>query len=376
MKQQKLVENLSLWQLAVLLFTFEIGSVAVVGVGNDSKQDAWIAVALSTLLGAAIVTFYIMLLKRAPGKNLFELITLTFGKWIGKGIGLLYVFYFFYIAERVLRDFCELITTVIFENTPIEVISITMMGVIAYMLYLGLEVFGRTGEIFIPYVFTFTILIGFATFFSGEMDFKNLLPVMAEGSGPIIQHIFPRLLTFPFGELITFMVIIPYVTQFNKAGKVSVITVLVSGMIIIYGTVIEIVTLGTEQLERTVFPLLSAARDISLLEFIERVDLVVVFIVMFGIITKVSVFFFAGLKGLEHITNISYRYMVLPMATIISYGTILISDNFAEHIEEGIRFIPHYMHVPFQFILPALFAPLLFWRTKKQKRGSDTNGSK
>ncbi|PAE21324.1 spore germination protein [Bacillus sp. 7504-2] len=34
------------------------------------------------------------------------------------------------------------------------------------------------------------------------------------------------------------------------------------------------------------------------------------------------------------------------------------------------------MHVPFQFILPALFAPLLFWRTKKQKRGSDTNGSK
>ncbi|MGG0718076.1 endospore germination permease [Robertmurraya massiliosenegalensis] len=372
---KKLVENLSLWQLAVLMFIFEIGSVAIVGVGNDSKQDAWIAVAISTVLGVGVISFYVLLLKRTPGKNLFEIITLCFGKWLGKGIALLYVFYFFYIAERVLRDFCELITTVIFENTPIEVISITMMCVIAYMLYLGLEVFGRTGEIFIPYVFTFTILIGLAILFSGEMDFKNLQPVMAEGIGPIFKHIFPRLLTFPYGELITFMVIIPNVTQFKKAGKVSVVTVLVSGMIIIYGTIVEIATLGTEQMERSVFPLLSAARDISLLEFIERVDLVVVFIVMFGIITKVSVFFYAGLKGLEHVMNIPYRYMVLPMSTILSYGAILISNNFAEHIEEGIRFIPQYMHIPFQLILPVLIAPLLFWKTKKQKRGSDMNES-
>lgn len=372
---KKLVENISLWQLAVLIFTFEIGSVAIVGVGNDSKQDAWLAVAIATVLGAGIVAFYFSLLKRTPGKNLFEIITLCFGKWVGKAIGLLYVFYFFYIAQRVLRDFCELITTVIFENTPIEVISITMMGVVAYMIYLGLEVFGRTGEIFIPYVFTFTILIGFAIFFSGEMDFKNLLPVMAEGVGPILKHIFPRLLTFPYGELITFMVIMPYVTQFKKVGKVSIVTVVISGAIIIYGTLIEIATLGTEQLERTVFPLLSAARDISLLEFIERVDLIVVFIVMFGIITKVGVFFYAGLKGLEHVMNVPYRYMVLPMATIISYGAILISSNFAEHIEEGIRFIPQYMHIPFQLIFPALIAPVLFWKTKKQKRGSETNES-
>lgn len=101
MKQQKLMEKLSLWQLAVLLFTFEIGSVAVVGVGNDLRQDAWIAVAISTLLGAGIVSFYIMLLKRAPGKNLFELMTISFGKWLGKGIGLLYVFYFLHCRAGI-----------------------------------------------------------------------------------------------------------------------------------------------------------------------------------------------------------------------------------------------------------------------------------
>lgn len=371
----KLVEKLSLWQLAVLIFTFEIGSIAVVGVGSDSRQDAWIAVAIATVLGVGLISFFVFLLKQLPGKNLFEILTFCFGKWLGKGIGFLYILYFFYIAARVLRDFGELMTTVIFQNTPIEVIAITMMLVCTYMLYLGLEVFGRTGEIFIPYVFAFILLIGLSILFSGEMDFKNLQPIMAEGFGPILKHVFPSLLTFPFGELITFTVIIPYVSKFKKAGKVSAFTVLVSGLIIIYGTLSEIASLGAEQMERTVFPLLSAAREISLLEFIERVDLIVVFIVMFGIITKVSVFFYGGLKGIEHIVNKPYRFFILPMATIISYCSIQISDNFAEHIEEGIRFIPQYMHIPFQLIFPFLMAPILVWKVKKQKRRADKNES-
>lgn len=372
---KKLVENISLWQLAVLMFTFEIGSVAVVGVGTDSKQDAWIAVGVATVLGAGLVWFYVYLLQQLPGRNLFEIITFCFGKWLGKIIGLLYVYYFLYISARVLRDFCELITSVIFESTPIEVISITMVGICAYMLYLGLEVFGRTGEVFIPYVFTFTILIGLAILFSGEFQMKHLFPILGDGIGPIFKHVFPRLLTFPFGELVTFMVIIPYVSHFAKAAKVSVFTVLVSGFVIIYGTVIEIASLGTRQMERTVFPLLSAAREISLLEFIERVDLVIVFVVMFGIITKVSVFLYGGLKGLEHIMNIPYRFLVFPISMIIGYIAIQISANNAEHIEEGIRFIPLYMHIPFQIIFPILMAPLLVWKIKKQKRRSDANGS-
>lgn len=372
---QKLIEKISLWQLAVLIFTFEIGSVAVVGVGNISKQDAWIAVGLATILGMGLIAFYVFILKQLPGKNLFEIFTFCFGKWLGKVISFLYIIYFLYIASRVLRDFCELITTVIFENTPIEVIAITMMIAISYMLYLGLEVFGRTSEVFIPYVFTFIILIGFAILFSGEMEFKNILPILGEGFGPIIKHIFPGLLTFPFGEVITFMCIIPYVNNKKKVSKVSIFAVLASGVIIMYKRFIEIASLGTEQLDRTVFPLLSAAREISLLEFIERVDLVVVFIVMFGIVTKVGVFFYGGLKGLEHIINIPYRALVIPIACIICYCAIQISGNFAEHIEEGIEFIPLYMHVPFQIVFPMLMTPILIWKVKKQQRRTDTNES-
>lgn len=363
----------SLWQLAVILFTFEIGSIAIVGVGGESKQDAWIATLFATIIGVGLISFYIYLLKCLPGKNLFEIFTFCFGKWLGKAVGFLYILYFFYIAARVLRDFSELITTVIFENTPIEVISITMMLLISYMIYLGLEVFGRTGEIFIPYVFTFIILIGIAILFSGEMEFENLQPVLAEGMGPILKDIFPRLLTFPFGELIAFMVIIPYASPFKEASKISVVAVVISGCIITYATIVQIATLGVEQGARATFPLLSAAREISLLEFIERVDLVVVFIVMFGIVTKVGVFFYGGLKGLEHLFNKSYRVMILPMASIIAHASLQIAANYTEHIEEGLIFVTRYLHLPFQLFFPLLMTPILIWKVKKQKRVTNAN---
>lgn len=369
---QNLVGKISLWQLAVIIFSFEIGSAVVVGIGNGAKQHAPIAVAIAMVSGTGLITFYIFLLRKLPGKNLFEILYLCFGKWLGKFIAFLYILYFFYIAARVLRDFCELIITTIFVETPIEVIAFSIMFVLVYVLYLGLEVFGRTNEVFIPYVFSFIILIGLAILFSGEMDFRNLLPLLPEEFGPVLKTVFPGLLTFPFGETIAFMAIIPYVSKIEKSGKVSVLAVLGSGVIIIYSIIIQIATLGASTKERENFPLLLAAREISLVEFIERVDLVVVFIVMLGILAKVGVFFYGGLKGLEFLTQKPYRLMIFPSGMIIAYCAIQVSSNYAEHILEGIEIIPKYMHPIFQFIFPFLLAPILLWENKKTQRRIET----
>ncbi|MBD8068045.1 GerAB/ArcD/ProY family transporter [Bacillus sp. PS06] len=369
----KLTEKISLWQLFILIFVFEIGSAVVVDIGSEAKQDAWIAILLASGIGIALIIFYVFILKKKEGLNLFEILAFCFGKYIGKLLSLLYIIYFFYIAARVMRDFGELIVSTIFEVTPIEILSITIMLVIIYMLYLGIEVLGRTSEIFLPYVFLFILLVGSFILFTGEMHFNNLRPIMADGFGPIIKGIFPSLMTFPFGELVAFMVIIPYVTQFKNAKKVSIYAVSFTGLMLSFTSVILIATLGAEMKGRATFPLLSAAREISLLHFIERVDLVVVFVVMFGIIVKVSILFFAGLKGLEHVFSIPYRMFIFPMATIVAYISIIISHNFAEHIQEGLKFVPFYLHLPFQYVIPMLITPILLWKTSRKAKKVKSN---
>jgi spore germination protein KB len=371
-------EKLSLWQFFLLIFIFETGSSVVVGIAGDAKKDAWLAILLATFIGMMIIVFYFWIIQKGDNKNLFQIFELCFGKYIGKMVSFLYIIYFFYIAARVLRDFGELMVSTIFTKTPIEFLSLTMMLLIAYILYLGIEVLGRSSEIFIPYIVLFILFVGVGVFLSKELQFSNLLPMFEDGAMPIVKAIFPNLIGFPFGELIAFTVLIPKVTRMKKARTIAILSVFSSGLLLVYTTIIQIATLGENIRSRSNFPLLSAAREVSLLNFIERVDLLIVFIVMFGILVKVSVYFYGGLIGLEQLFKKSYRQFVIPMSLLIAFFSVVISKHFAEHIEEGIRIVPLYMHVPLQLVIPSILLLILLIKTKmktKQTSQSETNES-
>lgn len=359
-------ETISLWQLFILMLIFEMGSATVVGIGGEAKQNVWMAISLAGLIGVGYIYVLHFMLGRKKGYNLFALIEFCLGKWVGGAVSFLYIMYFIYISSRVLRDFGELIVSTIFIYSPIEIISITIMLTIVYMLNSGIEVMARTSEIFFPYVFLFTFLVGIFILMSGEIQFENLRPFLDEGIKPVFQAIFPSLLTFPYGELIAFAVVLPLVTKYKKAKGFAMASIILSTSVLVYSSVIQVMTLGHEMKERSNFPLLSAAREISLLDFVERVDIAVVFVVMFGIIVKIGVFFFGALKGLEHISKREYRKYLFPVGSIICLSSIIITDNFAEHIEEGLQIVPYFVHLPFQFALPLLLLVIVLIRTRKK----------
>lgn len=365
-------ETISLWQFFILLLIFEMGSATVVGIGGEARQNVWLAIIIAGMIGVGYILCLHFMLGKKVGINLFGLIEFCIGKWLGFAVSLLYVLYFIYLSSRVLRDFGELIVSTIFIYTPIEVISISIMLTIIYLLYSGIEVMARTSEIFFPYVFSFTFLVGIFILLSGEIHFENLSPFLEEGFSPVLKAVFPGLLTFPFGELIAFATILPLVTKYNKAKGFAFASVLFSTLVLVYSAVIQVMTLGHEMKRRANFPLLSAAREISLLDFIERVDIVVVFVVMFGIIVKIGVFFFGAVKGLEHVSKREYRSFLFPIGSIICLSSIIITDNFAEHIKEGLEIVPYFIHLPFQFVLPALLFVILLIRTRRKngRKGS------
>jgi spore germination protein KB len=362
--QQK--ENISLWQLFVLIITYETGSAVIVTIGNEAKQDAWLAILLASVIGVVLVRMYCFLLSQVPNKNLFEITETVLGRIAAIGLSFAYILFFFYSASRDLRDFDELMATAILPDTPIEVISVTLILVIAYILYLGLEVLGRTSEIFIPYIMGFILILTFLLLFSGEIRLTNLQPILAEGVHPIIKAVFPGLLGFPFGELIVFTVVMVYTNKFKYVGKVSMIAVGMSGLLLSVATILQISTLGVDARSRSNFPLLGAARHISIANFIERVDALVVFIMMLGVLIKISLFFYGGLKGLEYIFRIPYRYFVFPMAMLIALFSILIAENFAEHIQEGLKFVPLFIHMPFEIGIPIFLLLIVLWKHRKK----------
>ncbi|OIJ08715.1 spore gernimation protein KC [Anaerobacillus arseniciselenatis] len=367
-----MVEKISLLQLFILIFLFQIGSAVVVGIAGEAERDAWIAILIATVIGIIIIRLYTYILSYQPGTNLFDIMGQLFGRNASMIISLVYTTYFFYIAARVLRDFMELLITDLFPNTPIEVLSILFMIAVLYVIYLGPEVLGRTAETFFPYIIIFLLLTAIFLLASGDIKMHRLQPILAEGFTPIHDAIFPGLIGFPFGEAIVLTMFMALTNKFQHVTKVSIGAVIATGLTLSTIKIVSISVLGTELSERATFPLLTAAREIAFADFIERIDPIVIFVMMLGIFIKVSVFFFGGLKGLEYVFQVPYRYFSIPIGMIVALFTILIASNYTEHIEEGLQFVPLYLHMPLQIGIPTLLAMIIFIKGK-QKKGGITN---
>jgi spore germination protein KB len=365
MKVEK--ENISLSQLLTLLINFLLGSAIVVGVGGEAKNDAWLAIALGGLIGIGIITLNHFFVLRFPDMNIFQVFEFCLGRKVTILITFIYIVYFCYISARVIRDFGELMATAILPNTPIEIMSLTFCLLMGYSMYLGIEVLARTSEIFTPYIFVFILLLAIFLLSTGELEFGRIQPILAEGFMPVIKTAFTDLIFFPFGELVAFSVIYASVTNKKYSLRVSIVGVGVATILLIISSLLMIVTLGVDSVERSNFPLLSTARVVSIGKIIERIDALVVFMIMLGVFIKGSMFFYGGLKGLEFIFNLPYRYFALPVAMIISLISVLVSVDFADHIQEGIQMVPYYLHLPLQHVVPFILILLVLWKQRKGK---------
>ena len=363
-----LTEKLSLTQIFTMIVNFLLGSSIVVGVGIEAKRDAWLVVLMGMCIGLVVMGFYLYFMSLLPGKNIYEMIEYCFSRKVAVLFSLLYLTYFIYIAARVIRDFGELITSAILPNTPIEFTILFLMIVIGYILYLGIEVLGRTAEIFSPYMFLFIFLL-FIFLYAGEkINLANVEPVLSTGMMTVMKSALPSIIAFPYGELIAFTVILANTGNFKAAKKICLLSVFVASLILLSSILIIISSLGEKTAVRANFPLLISARLVSIGEFLERIDVLVVFIMMLGILIKSSVFMYGGLKGLEYIFKIPFRYFAMPVAFIVAMFSIFVSSDFSDHIVEGLNVVIFLLHLPLEYAFPLFIMLVLLVKKWKEER--------
>ncbi|WP_088105351.1 GerAB/ArcD/ProY family transporter [Halalkalibacter urbisdiaboli] len=360
-------ETISLGQLFILIVVFLLGTTIILARGAEAKQDYWMAELLGIFLGLCFLALYLYLLHASKGKNLYEILEGNFGKKVGKVFIFTYTVYFLYQASRITRDGTELLKITILPETPIEVTAIAIMFVIGYTLYLGIEVLARLVEILAPYFLIFFLLIGAFLVFSEAIDLTNFQPMLAEGFNPILTSL-PTMLTFPYGELVVFTILFSMTSRVRSVSKVGIVGYLVSGILLVYADFIIIGTLGAEMSSRTLYPLLAASREVNLLQFFERADILVVFILMTGVFLKVAIYFFIAIKGVEHLFGIPYRQVCFPLAFLVPLVSSLVAKHLVEHNVEGLEVLPYFVHIPFQLVIPLLVLLVLIVKKKQMNK--------
>ncbi|KGE18432.1 hypothetical protein PWYN_28445 [Paenibacillus wynnii] len=347
-----------------IMFVFLLGTSLIFGTPR-LVEDTWLVDIIALVPACVLLIFYTFLIVAGKSTDLYSLLYKTWGQFLGRLLILGYAVYFLYVASRNIRDMIELVKTTLLANTPEVLLILLFSFLIAYASSAGLPTIGRIAIPISGMVILFFVLLAVLLGFSGSIDTERLLPILSKGISPILNATWQSSIWFPYGEIVVFLVFLNGVGGPRRFLKLGLASMICSCIVLTFSSLLQICTLGKENMKFSVFALLDAARQINIADFITRMDALVAFIIFFSILLKCSIFLYAGTKGAAYVFRKSYKNFSLPCAILIAGYSILVSENYGEHVEEGLKYAIFWLHIPMQLVIPVVTLLLVWIRNPK-----------
>ncbi|KNY25825.1 GerAB/ArcD/ProY family transporter [Pseudobacteroides cellulosolvens] len=343
---------------------FIMGSSLIIGVGSGAKNDAWIAGIVGIFMSLPVIFLYSRILSLFPGKDLFDIINIAFGKVFGKVISLFYIWYAFHLGALVIRNFGEFINTVSLPETPMFVPMLFISVVCLYVARMGVEVIGRISTYFLPIVLFIIVAVNVLAI--PQFDIRNIKPVLSQGFAPVIKGGFSAF-AFPFAESVILLGVLFSLKTKKSPYKVYFTGILFAGIVIVFLTIRNIVILG-ELLGHLNFPSHVAVSRISVSEFLQRIEVSVAFVFVVCAFTKASVCLYVASKGIGKIFKLNdYRSVVIQTGLLMIFLSYTLYKNIME-MRYWAYNVYQYYAFPFQVILPLIIWIIIEFKAKKMKK--------
>lgn len=353
------IQRIERFQLFTMIVLAQLGSAIVLGIGLDAKKDAWIALLLGTICGIVLFFLYTYSYQLSgEGSSLLHMLQKAFNRPIGYIFAFLYYVYFLYIAARVTGDFSFFINEVLLINVNLHawIIKGTILLLVAYICYLGIETVGRTSENLFFIMLSFIFLIVILMFFKEQFEFRHLRPILENGWMPIFQAVFPTIITFPFGEFVVFLSFFQFLTSFSQFIKKGWLSIVISGIVLMFAAILNVGVLTAELAKAFTFPFIKTIEHINFLNFIRHLQLLAVLVFMIGGLIKIFLFSYAGIRGLAELFKLhSYKKMIIPLLLMVYLICVFFMKSYTFHIYIGLKIVPPYVHLFFQIFVPLLF---------------------
>jgi spore germination protein KB len=357
-------------QGVILVILYLMGSTVLVGSGGAAKKDMWLAMIIAIVLSIPLFLFYSKLLASFPGKNIFDITELAFGKLIGKIIILLYTWYAIHLGALVINNYEEFISIVGLPETP-RTVPIMFFGILcAWVVKEGIEVLGRWGELF--FAFFLGVLVFTLTFAIPTMHIDQIRPVLEDGLNPVIKSTF-GIFAFPYAEAVLFTMITPFYRDKKSIYKIYMYGLLWAGIMLLAIALRNLLTIGPEKINMHYYPSYIAVGRINIGEFIQRVQILITVAFLITGFAKISVCLLAAANGVAKLFNVDeYRNIVVPVTILMLNVSLIVYDNIMQTIKWAPNIYPYYAFI-FQVILPVITYIFASLRTRKTGKVEQSN---
>jgi spore germination protein KB len=364
-------EQISDKEAICLLIIFILGSTAIVGIGGEAKNDAWIAGIAGMLMAVPIVFIYARIQLLFPGKDLYEILYLIAGKVFSKILTIVYIWYAFHLGALVIRNFGEFINTATMPETPIIVpmLCLGLVGVIAAKS--GIEVMGRISAYSLPALLFIVVLVQLLGI--PQWEFHNIKPVLGRGLAPVLKGGFAAF-SFPFAETVIFLGVFFSLKNPRSVYKTYFTGLFSSGIVITILATRNILILGGAS-GLFYFPSHVAVSRIRIGDFIERIEVTVALVFVFGVFIKSAVCLFVVCKGIAKMLKLKdYRAIVIQTGALMCYFSFILYDNIMEMQEFAFKVYAYYAF-PFQVIIPALLLIIAEIKMRRSRNREDSGAT-
>ncbi|SDH87582.1 GerAB/ArcD/ProY family transporter [Alteribacillus bidgolensis] len=304
-------------QMAIMMHSAILATVILIVpaiIAKEAKQDLWIVPITASIAGFLALFVIIQLHKLFPKKTFIQYSEDIIGRIPAKILSFVYILFFLQTTSGMFRQYAEFVSGNFLLKTPSLVIFASMAFVCAFAVRGGIEVIGRTAQLFIPTVTLLFFLL--LIFLIPEMDVENMYPVFENGIKPIMKASSTPAAWFSEFMLISFM--LPYLKEREEGMKWGIISI-VSVIILMVVTNITSLFVFGETTVKLTYPIMSAARYISIGDFFEHLEAVIMAIWVLSVFIKISVFYYVlVLATAQWLPLSNYKPLVLPFGFLLT----------------------------------------------------------
>ncbi|MDR4982640.1 spore germination protein [Bacillus cereus] len=326
-------------------------------IAKAAGYDGWMGVLIIGICIHILIWMMYFLLKETNG-NLVDLHRLTFGKWLGNGISLIFMAYFLAVSISVIRTYVEIIQVWMFPTASTWMLTLFLCLVSYYIISSGFRVITGICVISVGGTLGYLFLSLFVLKYS---HWDNLLPVFTHSFSDILKA--AHLAVYSMTGFEIYLMVYPFVKNPKQSHKFAQYGALFSNLLFIFSTLLAFVFFSEKQLLKTIWSQLSMTQVIQL-PFIERLEYIAISAYALVIITSSILPLWAATRGLHEIFRVKQRGVLLALLLITLIVSQLLSNRHAIN-----NFISYSAEVSFGLIY--VYIPILFiivWVKRKWKK--------
>lgn len=333
-------------QLTVMVVGFVLGSSLVNR--PTSTADDWLSLILGIGEGLVIAIPYLALAARFPGATLDRIFEQVFGYAVGKASALVFAWYLFHLGSLVLGNFVYFYQSTLMPQTPLLVIASMIALSAASAVRNGVEVLARcTQALMLLVVSQITVVTLLAT---SAFDTRRFFPVLDTPLTAILR-LARAFGAFPFGEVVAFMMVIPFVNKQSQTNSAVLRGLLAGGLLLLL-----VIIRDTGVLGRTAaifpYPNYQAAKLVNFGRYFTRIEILVAATMVAAGFVKISVLLYGTVLALSQMAELhSYLPLVLPTTILMVILSIMNFPNLPEQNRFAVEVYPWYS-LPFQVGIP------------------------